>query len=109
MLTVSALFLLENSIKNKTTATEAPPVTPMISGEASGLRIRPWRIDPAAARQLNPNRLKRRIAEKKKTRPDQQVSPAGLLCTAHPAARNWAATTQTTSAAVFWRQVSAWT
>ena len=65
--------------------------------------------DPAAARQLNPNRLKRRIAEKKKTRPDQQVSPAGLLCTAHPAARNWAATTQTTSAAVFWRQVSAWT
>ena len=56
MLTVSALFLSLNIAKNNTTATLAPPVIPMISGEASGFRTRPCKIHPATASAI-PTRI----------------------------------------------------
>ncbi len=62
MLTVSALFLSLNIAKKSTTATLAPPVIPMISGEASGFLTSPCKIQPATASAI-PTRIAIKIRE----------------------------------------------
>ena len=67
------------------------------------------RADPPAARAVETDREKSRMAEKRQRRPVHHLRLRQACLYSAPGRMELAATTQTTSAAVFLLQVSAWT